>query len=198
VIEESRIQGCVEGAINSTFITLIPKESAPESLSDYIPSSFCNFVYKLISKVIESMIRGRMGEFITSEQFGFLKDRLITDAIGLVQESIHSAKTYKRAGLFLKLDLKKAYDRVSWSYLRLVLIQIGLDWRVVQWIMGCVTSASFVVLVNGSRSYFFQVGRGLRQGCPLSPLLFLLVVDSLSRLIEKANLNGKFHGFNVS
>jgi len=80
----------------------------------------------------------------------------------------------------------------------MILIQIGPDWQIAQWIMGCVTSASFVVLVNGSPSYFFQAGRGLRQGCPLSPLFFLLVVDSLSRLIEKAKLEGKLCGFFVS
>lgn len=122
VVEDSRTQGRVEGSINSTFIALIPKESNPESLSDYRPISLCNFDYKLISKIIANRIRGRLGEFISSEQFGFLKDRLITDTIGMVRESIHSAKTHKKSCMFLKLDIKKAYDRATWSYLRLILI----------------------------------------------------------------------------
>jgi len=97
----------VEGSLNSTFITLIPKESAPESLSDFRPISLCNFVYKMISKIITNMLRGKLGEFISQEQFGFLKDRVITDAIGTVQECIHSEKSHKKAGLFLKLGIKK-------------------------------------------------------------------------------------------
>ena len=103
-----------------------------------------------------------MGDYISSEQFGFLKDRLITDVVGLVQESIHSARAHKKSGLFLKLHIKKSYDRVNWNLLRMILIQIGLERQVVQWIMGCVTSANFAVLVNGSPSKIFQAGRGLR------------------------------------
>jgi hypothetical protein len=98
----------------------------------------------------------------------------------------------------LKLDLKKAYDKVSWSFLRMLLIQIGLKWEVVQWIMGCVTSENFVVLINGSPTSFFKGFRGLRQGCPLSPLSFLLVVESLSRLLKKAKAEGHFSGLKVS
>jgi len=82
------------------------------------------------------------------------------------------------------LDLKKSYDRLSWNFLRLLLIQIGLKWEVAQWIMGCVTSSNYAVLVNGVPICFFKGKRGLRQGCPLSPLLFLLVVEAFSRMIK--------------
>jgi len=113
VVEESRVQGCMDGALNSTFVTLIPKESKPSSLADYIPISLCNFVYKVTSKITACRIKAKLAACISLEQFGFLQDRLISDAIGLAQESIHSAKVHKKVGLFLKLDLKKAYDRVS-------------------------------------------------------------------------------------
>jgi len=115
-----------------------------------------------------------------------------------VHEIIHSAKAHNKFGLFLKLDIKKAYDPVNWNFLRMILIQIGLDWKVVQWIMGCVNSVAFAILINGPPLDVFQAGRGLRQGCLLSPLLFLLVVDCLSRRIEKVKLEGKFCGFKVS
>lgn len=87
--------------------------------------------------------------------------------------------------MFLHIYLKKAYDRVNCTFLHLVLIQIGLKWNVVQWIMGCVSSAAFAIIKNGSPSEFFKAGRGLWQGCPLSPLLFLLVVECFSRMIKK-------------
>jgi hypothetical protein len=95
------------------------------------------------------------------------------------------------------LDLKKAYDNVSWQFLRLLLIQIGLKWEVTQWIMACVTNVSMAVLINGSPTSFFKIHRGLRQGCPLSPLLFLLVIECLSRQIKKAVANGSFKGLKV-
>ena len=87
--------------------------------------------------------------------------------------------------LILKLDLKKAYDCVNWDFLRLILISTGFSLSSTNWIMGCVVSSSFVVLINGETSPFFQSNRGLRQGCSLSPLLFILVMESLILLLNK-------------
>jgi hypothetical protein len=148
VVEESRVSGKVDGAINFTFITLIPKESFPSSLSDFRPISLSNFIHRVSSKVIASRIKDKLSSCISSEQFGFLQDRLISDAIGLVQECIHTAKVRKKVAMFLKLDLKKAYDRVSWNFLKLVLIQIGLKWEILQWILGCACNANFAILIN--------------------------------------------------
>jgi hypothetical protein len=197
-VEESRTSGKVCGSLNATFLTLIPKEEKPNSFHEYRPISLCNFVYKVITKLIASRIKDKLASCISNEQFGFLKDRLISDAIGLAQECMHSSKSKKMSSLILKLDLKKAYDKVSWSFLRMLLIQIGLKWEVVQWIMGCVSSANFAVLVNGSPTNFFKGFRGLRQGFPLSPLLFLLVVESLSRIDEEGQFEGFFSGLKVA
>jgi hypothetical protein len=95
------------------------------------------------------------------------------------------------------VDLSKAYDRVSWLYLRLILIHLGFCHQFVVWVMNCITFASFVVLINGATSPFFRPGRGLRQGFPLSPLLFLLIVEGLSRLLKEAFENGSFKGVNI-
>jgi len=100
--------------------------------------------------------------------------------------------------LVLKLDLIKAYDRVDWGFLRLVLLQVGLSLETTDWIMGCVTSTNFVVLVNGSPTRFFKSSRGLRQGCPLSPLLFLLVVEGLSRIIQEQVKEKNIEGVSVA
>ena len=96
--------------------------------------------------------------------------------------------------VILKLDLSRAYDRVDWGLLRLILLQIGLPFEVVRWIMGCITSANFSVLVNGAPTSFFGCGRGLRQGCPLSPILFLLIIEGLSRLLSEARACGRIKG----
>lgn len=96
------------------------------------------------------------------------------------------------------MDLIKAFDKVDWIFLRFVLIQSGLSVEVTNWIMGCVSSANFAILINGHPSNFFRGQRGLRQGCPLSPLLFLMVIERLRLLIKNAKSNGWFWGFSFS
>ena len=88
----------------------------------------------------------------------------------------------------------KAYDRVNWTFLRLTLLLIGLHVETVNWIMECVSTTNFVVLVNGAPSSSFPASRGLRQGFPLSPLLFLLVVEGLSLLICDEKRKGRIYG----
>jgi hypothetical protein len=98
----------------------------------------------------------------------------------------------------LKLDLKKAYDCTNWDYLRLMLIQCGFGHHMTKWIMGCVTSTSLAILINGEATNFINNGRGLRQGCPLSPLLFILVMEGLSLSLKKSHSEGKLTGIKVS
>jgi hypothetical protein len=82
VVEESRSTGHIPGALNATFFALIPKVSKPDTFNDFRPISLCNFVYKVISKIIASRIKDKLASSISFEQFGFLKDRLIFDACG--------------------------------------------------------------------------------------------------------------------
>jgi hypothetical protein len=116
----------------------------------------------------------------------------------MTHECIHNIKTKKLQALLLKLDLKKAYDCVSWDFLRLILVQTGFSASSISWIMSCVTSASFAVLINGETSVFFNSERGLRQGCPLSPLLFILIMESLSILLKQGQEAGNLTGIKVS
>jgi hypothetical protein len=88
--------------------------------------------------------------------------------------------------LLLKLDLNKAYDSVDRDFLRLVLLKIGAGIQMTNWIMSCITSAYFSVLINGEATIFFKSGRGVRKGCPLSPLLFILVMEGLSLLLKNS------------
>lgn len=90
------------------------------------------------------------------------------------------------------MDLVKPYDRVNWSFLRLLLID--LDIKVTNWIMGCLSFANFFVLINGTPSKFFTCFKGLRHGCPLSPLLFLLIIESLSWMINLTKRDGLIMG----
>ena len=197
VVEESRNTGFIPGVLNSTFYVVIPKISKGEHFSDFRPIALCNFAYKVISKIIASRIKDKLAKCISIEWFGFLKDRLIFDAVGTTQECLHTANTMKQNSIFLKLDLKEAYDNVTQKFLILLLDQIRLNLCVSQWIMGCITSVNMTVLVIGVPTNFFKCHRGLRQGCALSPLLFLWVVEVFSRLLTQTVESVTFQGLKV-
>jgi hypothetical protein len=172
MVEETRRKGRVSSALNATFIALIPKSDKPDSFGGFRPIALCNLVYKIITKIIVARIKSSLSVGISKEQFGFLEGRKITDAIGVAQEALHSIKVKNIKALVLKLDLIKAYDRVDWGFLRLVLLQVGMSLEETDWILGCVSSANFVVLINGNPTRFFKSTRGLRQGMPFIPFTF--------------------------
>eukprot|EP00253_Pinus_taeda_P036400 PITA_36400 len=198
VVEESRRKGEIYSPFNATFITLIPKKEDPVSFEDFRPISLCNCVYKIIAKIIVVRLKPVLSRNISSEQFSFLDGRQIHEAIGVAQETIHSLRQSIKKGAVIKIDLSKAYDRISWTYLRMLLTHLGFKLEFINWVMGCVSSVSFAVLINGASSHFFKGQRGLRQGCPLSSLLFLLVAEGLSRLILEARRTGLIKGLEVA
>ena len=114
--------------------------------------------------------------------------------VSLSQEAMHSIKKDNQLAFALKVDLSKAYDRVSWTFLRLLLIKIGIPLEMVEWITGCIKLDSFAVLNNGSHSNLFPPKRGLRQGYPLSLFLFLLVAEVLRRSIHNAREERRIEG----
>jgi hypothetical protein len=155
-------------------------------------------IYKLISKIIANHLKGCLSEIILEEQFGFLFNRQIHNVVAISQEELHSLKTSKVLAFVIKINLAKSYDKVNWTFIRLTLLQLGMNLQMVNWIMGCIQSVSFVVLLNGSPSSFFTTSKSLRQGCLLSPFIFLLVVKGLSLLIKGARQRGVLKGIKVS
>jgi hypothetical protein len=198
MVEHSRINGKVIGSINSTFLALIPKENNSASFNDYRPISLCNLIYKISSKILSNRIKPFLERCLSAEQMGFLKGRRIQDAIGAAHEGLHSIKKKNTKALVLKLDLKKAFDSIDWGFLRLILLSAGFGIKMTDWMMACVSSASFVVLINGEATKFFRSERGLRQGCPLSPYLFILIMEGLSLLLTKNVSEQQISGIKVS
>eukprot|EP00253_Pinus_taeda_P030670 PITA_30670 len=196
VVEESRTTGSIYHAINSTFLALIPKTDSPSSFEDYRPISLC--ATPAVNKTIANRLRSILSRSIAPQQFAFLESRQIHEAIGLAQEALHSIWSKNLKAILLKIDLSKAFDRVSWLYIKMILIHLGFPHAFISWIMACITSPSFSILINGSASTFFHSERGLRQGCPLSPLLFLLVMEGLSRLMETAKRDGDIGGLGIT
>ncbi|XP_055960979.1 uncharacterized protein LOC126672148 [Mercurialis annua] len=177
--------------INRTLITLIPKCENPESIKSFRPISLCNVIYKIITKIIANRLKKVMPHIIGPMQTSFVEGRHITDKIILAQEALHSMrkKKGKKSFMVIKIDLEKAYDRISWDFLSETLEDIGFPTFMSKVIMSCVSTVSMNILWNSSLLDEFYPTCGIRQGDPISPYLFVLCVERLSHLINKACSN---------
>lgn len=186
--------------VNSSLIVLIPKISNPTSSHHFRPISLCNVVYKIVSKLLVAKLRPLLDKIISPAQSAFIPNRWIVENQVIVQEILHSFKTRKtKPGLMaIKLDLQKAYDRVNWKFIQAILLHLGFNETFTSWIISCISSVSFEVLVNGGKTESFKLGRGLRQGDPLSPYLFILGQEILSRLLESALRSKNLQGIKTS
>ena len=171
-------------SLNATFLALIPKVDGANSLDQFRPIALCNVMYKIITKLIAERLKPFLATLISEEQGGFVGGRQILDGVVIASEAIHSMATSKEKAMFIKLDLAKAYDRVSWEFLGHLLHAFGFDMEWVDWILSCVTSPSFSVLINGEPTDLFSASRGIRQGDLISPYLFIIMAEGLGRFIK--------------
>ncbi|MCH93722.1 hypothetical protein A2U01_0014675, partial [Trifolium medium] len=188
------------GPLNSTYICLIPKISQASLPNDYRPISLCNVTLKIITKTIANRFKQVLPDIISPNQSAFIQGRLITDNTLIASEIFdYMSHTNRKKGFVgVKTDMAKAYDRVEWSFLADTLLSMGFPPSMVQTIMKCVTTVTFSILINGIPSRSFQPQRGLRQGDPLSPYLFIICADVLSGLISKAQSNQGLHGVKIA
>ncbi|CAA7021924.1 unnamed protein product [Microthlaspi erraticum] len=200
-IQQFFITGTLPQGINATHLCLIPKKTAPKSVADYRPIALCNVYYKIISKILTARLHPLLDGIFSENQSAFVPGRAISDNVMITHEILHFlkiSKAKKRASMAIKTDMKKAYDRVEWEFIRLVLGRMGFHPKWIGWIMQCVSSVSFQIFINGSAKGHIKPTRGIRQGDPLSPYLFILCSEVLSGLCQQAQVNGKLEGVRVA
>ncbi|KAJ4801583.1 reverse transcriptase [Rhynchospora pubera] len=192
--------GHMDPHIASSNMVLIPKLDAPSRVTHYRPISVCNFMYKVISKVLCSRLKRVIGTLIFPNQTAFTPGRDISENIIVLREVMHSINTsnYVADSFCYKCDLSKAFDRMNWDFIFRVLAIYGFPGPYIEWIKACVTSARFSILFNGRADGFIEPKRGLRQGCSLSPYLFILCMDVLSRLLEFRASQGFITGIRIA
>ncbi|GJT33305.1 RNA-directed DNA polymerase, eukaryota, reverse transcriptase zinc-binding domain protein [Tanacetum coccineum] len=174
------------GEVNATLIALVPKIDTPNKVSDFRPMACCNIIYKCISKILTNRIKEGLSKVVSLNQRAFIPGRHIQDNILITQELLKGYNKKNGAKICaMKIDIQKAYDTISWEFLKEIMLLVRFHETMVSWIMTCISSASFSICINGEIKGFFKGGKGLRQGDPMSPYLFTLVMEVFNMLIMK-------------
>jgi hypothetical protein len=192
--------GKIPASLNHSYVTLIPKTKSPEKVTEYRPISLCNVVYKLISKVLANRLKKVLPQVVSETQSAFVPGRMITNNVLIAFETLHHMhhqRSGKVGSMALKLDMSKAYDRVEWGFLKQVMTRMGFCDKWISLIMECISTVSYSLLINGEPTGHIIPTRGIRQGDPISPYLFLLCAEGLNGLLQKATSQGDIHGVSL-
>nr|GEW77726.1 putative RNA-directed DNA polymerase, eukaryota, reverse transcriptase zinc-binding domain protein [Tanacetum cinerariifolium] len=182
---------------NSSFITLVPKVDDPLTLGDFRPISLIGCQYKIIGKVLVNRLSKVISSVVGEVQMAFIKGCQIIDGPLMVDEIISWESKQKRRLMLFKVDFEKAFDYLSWNFLLSKVEQMGFSSKWRNWILSCLNSSFASVLINGSPTMEFKLERGLRQGDPLSPFLFIIAVEALNIAILEATNRNIFYEFKV-
>ena len=171
-------------SINDSFITLIPKVTSPEGPNDFRPISLLNCCLKFVTKVLANRLQSKIKEIVHVNQYGFIKSRTIQDCVSWAYEYIHQCKQTQKECIILKLDFAKAFDTIEHSAILKILKHKGFDDRWLGWMDCILKSGSSSILLNGTPGIKFACKRGVRQGDPLSPTLFVAGSDLLQSMVN--------------
>lgn len=187
VVQEFFETGKLLKQFNHVVIPLIPKTKHAPAACDFRPISCCNVFYKTVTKIIANRLAATIPNIIDPAQGAFLADRLMIDNVLLAQQMV---RRYGRKSSSLRsmmmVDIKKAFDTLSWDFLINWLKRLGFPCIMISWIRECITTATCSISLNGNLHGSINDKRGLRKGDPISPFLFILAMEYLSRCI-KAN-----------
>lgn len=196
VFEDSLDLSILPPTLRQASISLLLKKGKdPLNCSSYRPISLLNVDIKILAKVLALRLESVLPTIISSDQTGFIKNRQSFFNVRRVFNILYSSSLSQRPEVLLSLDAEKAFDRVEWGYLLYALRRFGFGEVFISWIKLLYTSPLASVRTNNTLSSYFPLQRGTRQGCPLSPLLFALVMEPLAISIRHCtDIKGIFRG----
>lgn len=197
MVKRFELDGFIPRGCNSSFIALVPKKYDPVHVSDYRPISLLGCQYKVIAKLLANRLIQVVSSIVSEVQSAYIKGRQIIDGPLMINEIISWATKKNKRLFLLKVDFEKAFDSLVWNFLYHIMEQMGFSVKWRTWIKGCLESAFASVIVNGSPTKEFKLHKGLRQGDPISPFLFIIAVEALHVSIQEAKCKGIFQGIDV-
>ncbi|GKC55783.1 RNA-directed DNA polymerase, eukaryota [Tanacetum coccineum] len=190
--------GVIPKGCNSSFIALILKILDANMVKDFRPISLIGSLYKIIAKIWANRLVGVLGDIVNEVQSAFIAERQILDGPFILNEVLQWCKMKRKQSLIFKVDFEKAYDSVRWDFLDDILKKIGFGEKWCKWIQSCLRSSRGSIIINGSPTKEFQFFKGLKQGDPLSPFLFILIMESLHLSFQRVVDAGMFNGIKLS
>jgi hypothetical protein len=180
--------------LNYGMISLIPKTKEANNIKQYRPTCRLNVDYKWFTKTLTLRLTPWAAKLISETQTTFIPGRYILEGVVILHEVLHELRVSNLRGIILKLDFEKPYDKVQWGFMMEVLRRKNFPPKWLEWMKQIIEGGRVAININGEDGQFFNTHKGLRQGDPLSPLMFNLVSDTLATMFENAKLTGQTRG----
>ena len=169
---------------NLSILTLIYKKGDQTNLKNYRPISLTNVDYRILAFTLALRLQKAIGNVISPEQSGYVKNRFIGTNIRAILDIVEQIEKSNNTGILLLLDFEKAFDSVEWPFIISVLKKFNFGSQFIKWVKVLCSNPTCQIKNNGHFSNKVKIKRGIKQGCPISALLFILIIEILAQVFR--------------